>query len=161
MRRSSMLKALCLAAVVMLALPAARASANDPFVGKWKLDVRQSRYPARACPRSMEIEMRPAEGGVWYQSDATYGNGGGIHAQYTAKYDGKEVLVSGTRGLLLPVSLKRLSSHIVVATYARGMQVVATSKRVVSADGRVMTITTTSIDASGKKASTLGVYRRE
>ena len=156
-----MLKRFCLAAVVMLAVPFALASSNDPFVGKWRLDVRQSRYPVRACPRSMEIEMRPADGGVWYQSDAKYGNGGEIHARYTAKYDGKEVLVSGTRGLLLPVSLKRLSSHVVVATYARGVQVVATSKRVVSPDGKVMTIATTSIDASGKKASTLGVYRRE
>ncbi len=157
-----MLKGFYLAvAVGMLAVPFAQASANDPFVGKWKLDVRQSRYPARACPMSMEIEMRPADGGVWYRSDAKYGNGGEIHAQYTARYDGKEVLVSGTRGLLLPVSLKRVSSHIVVATYSRGMQVIATSRRVVSADGKVMIISTKSLDSSGKKASTLGVYRRE
>jgi len=156
-----MLKALCLAALVMLTVPVARALANDPFVGKWKLDVRQSRYPARACPKTMEIEMRPSEGGVWYHSDARYGNGGEIHAQYTAGYDGKEVLVSGTRGLLLPVRLNRVSAHVVVATYSRGMQVVATSKRVVSPDGRRMTITTTSVDASGKRSVTLGMYRKE
>jgi hypothetical protein len=156
-----MLKILCLAFAVMLFAPAAIASANDPFIGKWKLDIRQSHYPPRACPKSMEIEMRPAESGVWNHSDATYGNGGEIHAEYTAQYNGKEVLVSGTRGLLLPVSLKRVNSHVVVATYSRGMQVVATSRRVVSPDGKLMTITTTSIDASGKKSTTLGVYRKE
>src|SRR5258708_3178904 len=156
-----MMKRFCLAAGVVVAVGAALATTNDPFVGKWKLDVRQSHYPPRACPKSMEIEMRPADRGVWYHSDATYGNGGEIHAQYTAEYDGKEVLVSGTRGLLLPVSLKRVNSQVVVATYSRGMQVVATSKRAVSQDGKLMTITTTSIDASGKKSITLGVYRRE
>ncbi len=156
-----MLKALCIAALVILVVSPARALAKDPFLGKWKLDVGQSRYPPRACPKSMEIEMRPAEGGVWYHSDATYGNGGEIHAQYTAGYDGKEVLVSGTRGLLLPVSLKRVNPRIVVATYSRGMQVVATSKRMVSPDGRRMTITTTSVDASGKRSTTVGVFRRK
>ena len=156
-----MRKTFVLVAILLMALPAAIASANDPFVGKWKLDVHRSHYPPRACPKSMEIEMRPADAGVWYHSDATYGNGGEIHAEYTARYNGKEVLVSGTRGLLLPVSLKRLNSHVVVATYSRGMQVVATSKRVVSPDGRLMTITTTAVDAAGKKSTTLGVYRRE
>ncbi len=161
MRRSDMLKRFAFATGLMLAVAFAHASTSDPFMGKWKLDVRQSHYPPRACPKSMMIEMKPADRGVWYHSDATYGNGGEIHAEYTAAYDGREVLVSGTRGLLLPVSLKRVNSHAVVATYSRGMQAVATSKRVVSPDGKVMTITTTSVDASGKKSTTIGVYQRE
>ncbi len=136
-------------------------STTDPFLGKWKLDLRRSKYPANTCPKSMVIEMRSADQGVWYHSDATYKNGGEIHAQYTAGYDGKQVIVMGDRGLLLPVSLKRFDSHIVVASYSRGLQVVATSRRVVSRDGRLMTITTASIDASGKREITVGVYTRE
>ena len=156
-----MFKSVILALIALCLGPVALAAATDPFMGKWKLDVRHSRYPGGTCPVSMEIEMRPAEAGIWYHSDTKYKNGGEAHAQYTAGYDGKETIVIGTRGLLLPVSLKRLNSRTVVASYSRGMLVVATSRRVVSEDGRVMTITTSSIDAAGKREVTLGVYRKE
>jgi hypothetical protein len=156
-----MFRRMSLVTLVLLLLPSVVAAATDPFAGKWKLDVGRSKYPAGTCPMSMVIEMRPAEQGVWYHSDATYKNGREIHAQYTAGYDGKQVIVMGGRGLLLPVSLKRLNSHTVVASYSRGLSVVATSRRVVSTDGRFMTITTASIDASGKKEITLGVYQRQ
>jgi hypothetical protein len=109
----------------------------------------------------MTIEMREAEHGIWYHSDAVYKNGGEIHAQYTAEYDGKQVIVTSARGMLLPVSLKRIDSRTVVASYSRGFQIVAVSQRVVSADGRRMTIKTTSRDKSGRSVTTVGVYIRE
>jgi hypothetical protein len=147
--------------VVFLLLCASAAAETDPFLGKWKLDVRHSKYPAGNCPKSMVIEMQPAEQGVWYHSDTVYINGTEAHAQYTAEYDGKEVIVMSARGLMLPVSLKRIDARVVLASYARGMQVVATSKRIVSRDGKLMTITTVSNDSSGKPVTTVGVYTRE
>ena len=156
-----MYRTMFLQAVSVLLLAASSGSITDPFLGTWKLDPQRSQYPAGACPKSMVIEMRPAEQGVRYHSDATYSNGGEIHAQYTAGYDGKQVTVMGDRGLLLPVSLKRVNSHLVVATYSRGLQLVATSRRAVSQDGRLMTITTTSLDRMGKMVRTVGVYRKQ
>jgi len=60
----------------------------------------------------------------------------------------------------LPVSLKRIDRNTVEASYLRGRQVVATSRRVVSKDGRTMTITTTSPDKDGKTVTNVGVYER-
>jgi hypothetical protein len=62
--------------------------------------------------------------------------------------------------MLLPVSLKQLDSNTVVASYTRALQAVATSRRVVSKDGRLMTITTTSRDRSGKSVTSIGVYEK-
>src|ERR1700730_13336115 len=87
-------------------------ASSDRFVGKWKLDVHRSKYPNGTCPAQMLIEMRSAGQGVSYISDATYRNGAEAHAQYTADYNGKPVIVMGTRGLMLPVSLKRLDDRI-------------------------------------------------
>jgi hypothetical protein len=109
----------------------------------------------------MIIEIRPAEHGIWYHSDAVYKNGGEIHAQFTAKYDGKQVVVMSARGMLLPVSLTRIDLHTVVASYSRGFQIVAVSRRVVSVDGRHMTIKTTSKDKAGKNVTTVGLYERQ
>ena len=136
-------------------------ASTDPFVGKWKLDVQHSSYPKGTCPTQMVIEMEASGHGVRYRSDATYGNGRIAQAQYTADYNGRQAMVMGDRGLMLPVTLKRLDSRTVVASYVRGMQVVATSRRVVSSDGKRMIVTTKSADAKGKQVTTVGVYGRE
>ncbi len=148
--------------VVMAVLLASYAFAvPDPFVGKWQLNPQRSKYPAGTCPKQMIIEIESAGSGIRYNSDAIYANGRLAHSQYTADYNGKQVTVLGAHSLLLPVSLKRLNSHTVVASYTRGFEVVATSRRVVSPDGRLMTITTTSKDQSGKTATTVGIYERK
>ena len=122
--------------------------------------MRTSIYPAGTCPKAMTIEMRPAGNGVWYQSTTTYKNGATVHAEYTADYDGKQAMVKTERGFLLPVTIKRIDARTAEASYARGFQVVATSRRVVSPDGKTMRITTLSKDATGRNVKTVGFYKR-
>jgi hypothetical protein len=144
------------------ALLVANASATtDPFLGQWKLDVQRSHYPAGTCPKEMVIEMADVKQGIHYHSHTIYAGGRTAQAEYVADYKGKQAAVMGTRGFLLPVTLKRLDARTVVASYSRGQQVVATSRRVLSGDGRLMTITTKSRDQSGKNVITVGVYEKE
>jgi hypothetical protein len=145
----------------MAILMTSAAASTDPFIGKWVLDVRRSEYPVGSCPKSMVIEMEAVGRGVRYRSDATYANGGTIHSEYTADYDGNQALVMGARGMMLPVFLKRINTRTVVASYTKVLQVVATSRRVVSEDGRIMTITTISKGESGKSLKTVGVYEKQ
>jgi hypothetical protein len=135
-------------------------AATDPFAGKWTLDAKKSKYPPGACPRRMVIEMETVGRGVHYSSETILANGSSTRSEYTANYDGTPVIVVGARGVLLPVSLKRTAANAVVASYTKALQVVATSRRVVSIDGRVMTITTTSRDRSGKLVTNVGVYEK-
>jgi hypothetical protein len=135
--------------------------ATDPFAGNWTLSVKRSKYPPGSRPKSMMINMEAIDHGIRYYSETTYPNGSSCHSQYTADYNGTQVIVSGDHGLLLPVSLKQLDSNTLVASYTRALQVVATSRRVVSKDGRLMTITTTSRDGSGKNVASVGVYERK
>jgi len=147
--------------VVILLLATAMASATDPFVGRWVLNPRLSKYPSGTCPRRMVIEMESSGDGVHYRSDATYANGVTAHSEYTADYNGKQSLVIGNRGLLLPVSLKRSNARLVLASYTKGLQVVATSRRVVSNDGQRMTITTISKERTGAEVMTVGMYEKQ
>ena len=148
-----------IAAAVLLLCPA-MLRAVDPFVGRWNLDVQRSRYASGACPKKMIIEMRSEAPGVHYHSETQLTDGRLVSADYTADYDERPVIVKGTRGILLPVSLKRGGPNVVIATYTSGFQVMAISRRVISAGGSVMTITTTSQDALGRSATNIGVYRR-
>jgi hypothetical protein len=147
--------------LIAISLMATRATAStDPFLGEWKLNVQHSVYPAGTCPKQMTIEMTATARGVRYHSNATYANGATTQAQYVADYNGKQAAVMGDRGFLLPVSLKRIDSRTVLASYMRGMQLIATSRRVVSPDGRRMTITTKSRPSPGKSVTSVGLYER-
>ena len=117
-------------------------AATDPFVGTWRLNVRKSKYAPGTCPKSMIIEMTTAGNGVKYRSETTLSNGRTTQSTYTADYNGTEAIVSTGAGLMAPVSLQRTDDHTVVASYKRGMQVIASSRRVVSKNGREMTVTT-------------------
>ena len=108
----------------------------------------------------MLIEMEPTAHGVHYRSETIFADGRTLHSEYSADYDGKESMVMGAHGMLLPVTLKRTDPKTVVATYTRGFQVIAVSRRTVSLDGRSMTITTTSKNQSGKNVTNVGVYDR-
>lgn len=157
---SALVIAVLLISATELAFAAAAPRNHDPFVGTWKLNPQRSRYPRAACPKRMVIVMEPAGDGVRYHSETIYADGNSTRSEYTADYSGKQAMVVGSSGLLLPVSLKRVNAGMVVASYMRGLQVVATSRRVVSKDGQLMTITTTSPDKSGKKVTTIGVYEK-
>ena len=156
------MKTRCCGVVAFLLLASAMASASaDPFVGRWALNPGLSKYPSGTCPRNMVIEVESAGDGIHYRSDTTYANGATAHSEYTADYNGRQSLVMGNRGMLLPVSLKRSNSRVVLASYIRGMQVVATSRRVVSKDGQRMTITTISKDRTGADVVSVGVYEKQ
>jgi hypothetical protein len=77
-----------------------------------------------------------------------------------ADYNGKQAAVMGDRGFLLPVSLKRIDSRTVVASYMRGTQLIAISRRVVSPDGHRMTITTKSRPSPDKSVISVGAYEK-
>jgi hypothetical protein len=147
--------------IIAVLMTASAMASADPFAGKWRMIVAQSRYPTGTCPTSMIIEMRPAGQGIWYRSSSTFKNGAEMRAEYTADYDGKQTIVLSTRGLLLPVSLRRINPRTVEASYTRGMQIVASSRREVSLDGRRMTITTVSKDASGRNVNSVGIYFKD
>ena len=151
----------CAIAVLLLLATGMASALTDPFVGRWVLNPGLSKYPSGTCPRRMVIEMESAGNGIHYRSETKYANGVTAHSEYTADYNGKQSLVVGNRGMLFPVSLKRSNSHLVLASYTQGLQVVATSRRVVSKDGRRMTITTMSKNGGGADVLTVGVYEKQ
>jgi hypothetical protein len=133
--------------------------APDFFLGTWVLQPKASHYPGNSCPKQMSIEMTREARGVHYHSHTETSTGDAFDVDYTANYDGKPVMVTGNKGILLPVSLER-KGDAVIATYRSAFQVTATSQRVLSADNNTMTITTVSHDSLGTAVTNVGVYSR-
>lgn len=145
--------------VLMLCAVDVQAS-DDLFIGTWALDTQASRYAAGEMPRSMLIVMAQAPEGISYRSVSTLLDGRSATAEYLADYQGNLAMVVGDAGMLVPVSVRRIDPYTVEATYIRGFKPVAVSRRVVSLDGSVMTITTHSPDQPSPGLANVGVYVR-
>lgn len=135
-------------------------AASDPFVGMWVMDPGRSRYVSADVPRQMVIVMSPTAGGIHYRSDTTLSNGNRVSSEYTADYDGGLAMVVGTAGVMAPVSLRRVDERTIECSYMKGIRVIATSRRVISASGSTMTISTVSPAKDGTTATNVAVFDR-
>lgn len=104
----------------------------------------------------MIIEMTLEGSGIHYHSETEPAVGEAFHVDYTENYDGKPAIVTGDCGILLPVTLRRDTTNRVTATYTSALQVMATSERTVSPDGKVMKVVTRSPDGFGQNRTNIG-----
>jgi hypothetical protein len=153
------MRASLLVLVSMLCAAGVQAS-DDLFLGTWSLDTQASHYAAGEMPRSMVIVMAQAPEGIRYRSVSVLPDGRSATAEYLADYLGNLAMVVGDAGMMVPVSVRRIDPYTVEATYIRGLKPVAVSRRVVSPDGSVMTITTSSPGQSAPALANVGVYVR-
>jgi hypothetical protein len=147
--------------MVLSASVSASPAAVDPFDGNWTLDLKLSHYESGALPQQMTITIATAGSEVHYRSQIVEGNGRRSDSEYRAEYGGVPVIVTGTFGLMAPVSLNRVGPRIVVATFTRSLRIIATSRREIDAPGLTMTVTTQSQDPQGKTLTNVGIYRRK
>jgi hypothetical protein len=108
----------------------------------------------------MKIEMTLVGDRVHYHSETELQSGRSFTADYIAAYNDVPVIVTGAKGILLPVSLHRESPGVVVASYRSAGEIRAVSRRSLSADGTMMIVTTISRDGAGHESKNKGVYTR-
>ena len=92
----------------------------------------------------------PAGDGVKVTYEGLEADGSRIAYSYTARYDGKEYRPTGV-GMANgweTITVKRIDDYTFEATLKRAGQVVATTKNVVSKDGKTMTTTTNGTSVS-------------
>jgi hypothetical protein len=160
------------------------AEAADPAIGTWELNLAKSRYEPGPAPKSqtrtyevpvaittlrvsgMDSEGRativdypvPRASGVVKMSAKGVGaDGKPTLMEYTAAYDGKDYVFAGNPNADT-ISLKRIDDFTVEATTKRAGKVVTTGTRVISKDGKVMTITSKGSNAAGQTVSNTLVF---
>jgi uncharacterized protein (AIM24 family) len=92
--------------------------------------------------------------------DGIDGAGKPTHNEWTGKFDGKDYPVTGD-----PTSdarsLKTVDDHTLELTVKKDGKVTINGQIVVSADGKVRTVTTSSTDSTGKKVNNSAVYDKQ
>jgi len=137
----------------------AQAQAPKGLAGTWKLDAAKSKFSPGPAPKSMTITYTPADDGLKIVVDIAPGDGPAQHWEMTGKYDGKEYPVTGNPNADM-ASFKLVNEHTGESTFKKGGKVTATNTRVLSADGKTLTVTSKGTTADGKPRHDVQVFSK-
>lgn len=151
--------ALGVGAVLVSVLSIQVAAQADPAAGMWMLNVAKSKYSPGPAPKSQMLTIAAAGQGVHVKTESVGVDGSKTTTEYTANFDGKEMPIQGTPNTDT-VSLKRVNANTVERTDRKAGKVTVTITRVLSADGKTLTITTKGTSRQGQAINNVAVYEK-
>src|SRR5687767_9628439 len=103
----------------------------DPAVGTWKLNVEKSKYSPGPAPKSQTLKFEAWDGGLKLTADGVDSEGKPTHAEYAAKFDGKDYPFTGSPNADA-IALKRIDDYTIEATWKKGGKVTITARTTIS-----------------------------
>ena len=131
----------------------------EPAAGMWMLNVAKSKYSPGPAPKSQMLTIAVAGQGVHITTESVGADGTKATTDYTANFDGKEVPIKGAANTDT-VSLKRVNANTVERTDRKCGKVTVTITRVLSADGKTLTVTTKGMNEKGQTVNNVAVYEK-
>jgi hypothetical protein len=149
-------------AFIALAITTVAVFGADNTIGTWKLDVAKSKYtPAPMPVKSLTVMREASDGGVKQTTTGEQADGVAINATYTAKYDGKEVPVTGNAPYDM-IAIKQVNANTVTDERKKtGGPYKSTGRAVVSNGGKTMTTTVKGTNAQGKAFTQTFVFDKQ
>ncbi len=132
--------------------------AADHVVGTWELNLAKSKF-TNAPPKSGTRTYVAVPNGLKFEGREVDAAGQPVLGGWTAYYDGKDYPATGNPHTDT-ISIRRIDSFTGESVQKKAGKVVARNRRVVSSDGRVMTLTATGTDAQGRPFTNVLVFDR-
>jgi hypothetical protein len=148
------------ALVVLAALPQVGFAQSNPDVGTWKLDLAKSKYSPGPPPKSATLTYSVLGQRLRLTTDGIDAEGKPTTGQIMQVNDGNAYPTTAIPGSDAS-AYKRVNASTVSFTRMLARKVVQTGTRVVSADGKTMTITTTGVNAKGQQINDVAVYDKQ
>jgi hypothetical protein len=142
---------------------AACAFCADNTLGTWKINPGKSKPPAGQSRITSLTVVREASGdGVKVTAQGEREDKSKIDTSYTAKYDGKEVTVSGSGLPYDTIAITRVDDNTLTDTRSKkGGTYKGTGQWAVSNGGKTATLTTKGTGADGKPFSGVTIYDKQ
>jgi hypothetical protein len=135
------------------------AQGDDPVIGTWELNVAKSKYTPGPAPKSETRTYVVAGREIKVSSKGVDGAGKPTAQSWNLNYDGKDRPQTGSSDADT-LSVKRVNAHAVEFTQKRDGKVVITGTRMISPDGKVMTITSKGTNRGGQTVDNVEVYEK-
>jgi hypothetical protein len=139
---------------------AATMFAADPAAGTWKLNVTKSKFSPGPAPKSATVTYQETAAGIKRTGETVNADGTKMSFEYTAKFDGTDYPIKGSADYDA-IAIKRIDDLTAEASLKKAGKVVATAKRVVSKDGKTMTLMISSTNAKGEKSVNTSLYEKQ
>ena len=146
------------AGAAVLCAAALAAQAVDPATGTWELNVAKSKFtPARLAPRTQTRTYRVEGNRDTARHTTVDAQGNQTLIEFTATLDGKRAPLKGYADWD-SIAMKKIDAYTTEFTQYRDGKATLSGRRVVSKDGKTMTVTATGTAANGEKVDTLAVF---
>ena len=152
------LKAIMLA-VALFFFGIAPGFAENPHMGKWKLNAAKSDLGPGA-PKNTTVVYEAAGDKVRVTVDGVGSDGKPIHNEWTGRFDGKDYPVTGDANSD-ERSYTKIDERTLGFNFKKGGKRVAGGRIEVSADGRHRTVTVRGLGPEGKKFMSTTVYDKQ
>jgi hypothetical protein len=155
------------AAVAVWAIDGALVNAQSPaptptderVLGIWQLNVAKSKFTPGPPYRDQTRTYARQADGVKATLKTTYADGHSATVEYVVNYDSLEYPVTGSPDYDA-IKLKKIDALTSEAVLGHGGTVFATARRVISEDGKTMTITFHANELQGFRFHNVMVYDR-
>lgn len=157
----TIVRTLAIATALAVIAPARHlaAQAADPLIGTWTLNIAKSKYSPGPAPKSETRTYVMAGQDIKATSKGVDADGKTTSQEWTINYDGKDRPMTGNPDAD-SLSLKRLDAFNYEFTQKKAGKVMLTGTRVISKDGKVMTITTKGTNAKGQAVNDVVVFEK-
>jgi hypothetical protein len=135
-------------------------AAENPFVGTWKMNADKSKLTGADAIQNVTVKYEMDGGQMKASVEGTNAQGQPVSFTYQAPLDGKPGTASGAPtfdGILI----HQVSSHSLRVTGKKGDKVVFTDRRMVSKDGKTLTIMRSGTDGEGKAYQSTIVFDKQ
>ena len=150
---------LTLGVILVAAIGVVSAQSANSRIGTWHLNVTKSKYSPGPAPKSQVLTIEAAGAGEKVTSEMVSATGAKTVSVYTANYDGKPYPITGSETADM-VTLKRVDANTSERTDSKAGKTVQTFVRVVSKDGKTMTVTIKGTNAQGQAVNNVVVFEK-
>lgn len=154
--RSGVLGAV-LATFVSTAALAQKADLYAAALGTWELNVAKSSYSPGPAPKSQRRTYTRAGQGLKYAATTVEANGTSVTEGWTGEFSGKDFPFTGIPDIDTQ-AVKAIDELNAEFTLKKGATVLRSGTRVISSDGKVMTVTVKGTTARGEAVHNVMVF---
>jgi len=153
---------LTMVTVLAVALPAVRllGQAGDPVVGTWVLNISKSKFSPGPAPKSETRTYVVAGQDIKASSKGVDAAGKPTAGTWTVNTDGKDRPMTGDPDAD-SLAVTRVDAFTVESIEKKAGKIVITARRVISRDGKLMTITFKGTNAKGQPLNDVMVFDKQ
>jgi hypothetical protein len=155
----SITSALMLLATIAFSAVALGAGA-DPEIGTWQLNLSKSTFPSGTAPKSQTRIYSQSPQGTTVLVKTVNADGTQSTVRSTYRFDGQDYPVSGSSDADT-LMVKQVDANSATAVLKKGGKAVGTLDRMVSKDGKMLTVKTKATAANGQQTESTAVYDKQ